>query len=102
MSLLYTSSYGDPNHPTILFLHGGGAAPTLVVAGQGEYKVVHQSVRDAAIAIPGAQARLVHHTTKLSLSQQHTWSMTAPELYNRTVRAWIEGQPLPQELQELK
>jgi pimeloyl-ACP methyl ester carboxylesterase len=76
-------------------------APTLVVAGQSEYKGMHLSVRDVAAAIPGAQARLVHHTRKLSLSEQHNWSMTTPELFTRTVRAWLEGQPLPLELQEL-
>jgi pimeloyl-ACP methyl ester carboxylesterase len=78
-----------------------GSAPTLVVAGRSEYKVVHQSVRDVASAIPGAQARLVHHAKRMSLSQEHNWSMTAPELFTRTVRAWIEGQPLPDELKPL-
>jgi hypothetical protein len=76
-------------------------SPTLVVAGQSEYKVVHQSVRDVVAAIPAAQARLVHHTRKLSLSEQHNWSMTTPELFTRTVRAWIEGQSLPEELKPL-
>ena len=77
-------------------------APTLVLAGSNEYKVMDQSVRDVAAAIPGAQARLVHHTRKLSMAEEHNWSMTAPELFNQTVRAWIEDQPLPVELQELK
>ena len=76
-------------------------APTLVVAGSKEYKVMHQSVCDVAAAIPGAQARLVHHAQKMTLSQEHNWSMTAPDLFTRTVLAWIEGQPLPPELQEL-
>ena len=26
MNMLYTSVHGDPSHPTILFLHGGGGA----------------------------------------------------------------------------
>jgi hypothetical protein len=81
---------------------GKVAAPTLVVAGWREYKVMHQSVSDVAAAIPGAQARLVHHTQKLSIGEEHNWSMTAPELFTRMVRAWIEGQPLPTELQELE
>jgi pimeloyl-ACP methyl ester carboxylesterase len=76
-------------------------APTLVVAGLNEYKVMRQSVRDVAAAIPSAHACLVHHPNKLSLSRQHNWSMTAPELFTRTVRTWIEGQQLPSELQEL-
>ena len=77
-------------------------SPTLVVGGRKEYKVMHQSIRDVAAAIPGAQACLVHHTRKLSLSEEHNWNMTAPELFTRTVQAWIEGQPLPSELKELK
>ena len=70
---------------------GKVTAPTLVVAGLNEYKVMHQSVWDVAAAIPGAHACLVHHPNKLSLAEQHNWSMTTPELFTRTVRAWIEG-----------
>ena len=76
-------------------------APTLVVAGRSEYKVIHQSVRDVAAAIPGAHACLMHRANKMSLAEQHNWNMNAPELFTRTVRAWIEGQPLPSELQEM-
>jgi pimeloyl-ACP methyl ester carboxylesterase len=77
------------------------AAPTLVIAGRKEYKVMHQSVRDIAAVIPGAKAFLVHHTRNFSLSQEHNWNMTAPDLFNRTIRAWIEEQPLPDELKPL-
>lgn len=80
---------------------GRVTAPTLVVGGLKEYQVMRQSIRDVAAAIPGAQACLVHHTRKLSLSEEHNWSMTAPELFTRTVRAWIEGQLLPAELEPL-
>ena len=76
-------------------------APTLVVAGRKEYKVMHQSVRDIAGAIPGSKGCLVNHTGKMSLAEEHNWSMTAPELFTRTVRAWIERQPLPEELKLL-
>ena len=77
------------------------AAPTLVVAGRKEYKGMQQSVRDVTAAIPGAKGCLVQHTRKMSMAEEHNWSMTAPELFTRTVRAWIEGQPLPSELLEL-
>jgi pimeloyl-ACP methyl ester carboxylesterase len=77
-------------------------APTLVVGGRKEYKIMHQSIKDVAAAIPGAQAYLVHHTKRMPLNEEHNWNLTAPELFTRTVRAWIEGQPLPSELQELK
>jgi pimeloyl-ACP methyl ester carboxylesterase len=77
-------------------------APTLVVAGRNEYKVMRLSVRDVTAAIPAAKGCLVQHTRKVSMAEEHNWSMTTPELFTHTVRAWIEGQPLPSELQELK
>jgi pimeloyl-ACP methyl ester carboxylesterase len=76
-------------------------SPTLVVGGRKEYKIVHDSIRDVTAAIPGARGCLVHHTHKFSLGQEHNWNMTAPELFTRTVRAWIEHQPLPEELEPL-
>lgn len=77
-------------------------SPTLVVGGRKEYKIMHQSVKDVAAAIPGARGYLVSHTKKMSLSEEHNWSMTAPELFTRMVRAWIEGQPLLEELKPLR
>jgi pimeloyl-ACP methyl ester carboxylesterase len=80
---------------------GGVTSPVLVVGGRKEYKIMHQSIRDVAAAIPGGRGYLVHHTKKMSLNEEHNWNMTAPELFSRTVRAWIEGQPLPEELKPL-
>jgi pimeloyl-ACP methyl ester carboxylesterase len=76
-------------------------SPTLVVGGKKEYKVMHQSIRDVAAAIPGAGSYLVHHTQKISLSEEHNWNMTTPELFTSMTRAWIEGRPLPEELELL-
>lgn len=73
-------------------------APTLVVAGKKEYGIMRQSVRDVAAAIPSAKGYLVAHPQRLSLAQEHNWNLAAPELFTRTVRAWITGQPLPKEL----
>jgi hypothetical protein len=73
----------------------------LVVGGLREYKIMHQSIQDVAAAIPGAKGYLVQHTRRMSLSEEHNWNMSAPELFTRTVRAWIEGQPLPEELKPL-
>jgi len=74
-------------------------APTLVVAGKKEYGIMRQSVRDVAAAIPGAKGCLVAHSRRLSLAEEHNWNLAVPDLFNRTVRAWITGQPLPGELQ---
>ena len=64
--------------------------------------MIRNSIRDVATAIPGAQARLVVHARKMSVAGEHNWSMTTPDLFTRSVRAWIEDQPLPVELKELK
>ncbi len=74
-------------------------APTLVVAGKKEYAQMRASVADIAGAIPSAQGYLVAHPKSLSLAEEHNWSMTAPELFNQTVRAWITDSPLPAFLQ---
>jgi len=81
---------------------GAVTARVLTVCGAGEYEAMKLSTRDIADAIPGATAREVRHPQKLSLAQQHNWSMTAPEVFSAMVRAWIEGAPLPTELAELR
>jgi pimeloyl-ACP methyl ester carboxylesterase len=75
--------------------------PTQVVAGKGEYGAMKQSARDLAAALPNARGYLVTHRQKLSLAQQHNWNLNAPDLFTRTVRAWIEDKPLPDELKPL-
>jgi pimeloyl-ACP methyl ester carboxylesterase len=77
-------------------------APTLVVGGWKEYKIMHRSIKDVAAAIPGARGYLVRHTKRMALNEEHNWNLTAPELFTRTVRAWLRDQPLPSELEELK
>jgi hypothetical protein len=72
--------------------------PVLVVAGKNEYKAMTQSVGDIVAALPNAKGYLVQHSRRMSLAQEHNWSITTAELFTRTVRAWIEDQPLPEEL----
>lgn len=76
-------------------------APTLVVAGKNEYGVMRQSVRDIANTIPTAKGFLASYSRKLSLSEEHNWNITVPDLFNRMIRAWITNQPLPAELQPI-
>lgn len=75
------------------------ASPVLVVAGKREYKAMTQSVGDIVAALPNARGGLIHHTRKLSLAEEHNWSITTPTLFTRTARAWIEGLPLPDEFE---
>jgi hypothetical protein len=36
-----------------------------------------------------------------SAAQEHNWPLNAPELCARVIKAWVFGQPLPDELIEL-
>lgn len=76
-----------PNAATI-------ACPTLLVAGEHEHPLIHQSLEVTAATLPHAEARIAPDVG-------HGWSGEAPELFARTVRAWISDAPLPAELQPL-
>ncbi len=76
--------------------------PTLVVAGKREYSMMRQSVGDIAAAMPNAKGFLIAHPQKLSLAEEHNWNLAAPDLFTRTVRAWITDQPLPAALQPMQ
>lgn len=77
---------------------GAVQVPTLVVCGQNEYAAMRQSARDLAAALPNAQAYEVAHAKRMSLAEEHNWNLTAPDLFNHMLRAWLTGQPLPAEL----
>ena len=72
--------------------------PTLVIVGRQEYPEMIQSGRDLVNTLPNATGRMVNLGSSASLGKEHNWSMNAPELFSRTVRAWLTGQPLPNEL----
>jgi pimeloyl-ACP methyl ester carboxylesterase len=72
--------------------------PVLVVAGKKEYRQMIESAHDLLAALPRATGRQVSLGPNSSLGQEHNWSMTNPDLFARTVRAWVTDQPLPSEL----
>jgi pimeloyl-ACP methyl ester carboxylesterase len=76
--------------------------PVLVAVGKLEYKQMIQSGRDLLGVLPKAQGVMVSLGEGSSLAKEHNWAMTAPDLFNATVKAWIEDRPLPQELLPLK
>jgi len=76
-------------------------APTLVLAGKKEYAAMKQSVRDLVLALPNAKGGLINLGKKFSMANEHNWALSTPELFAQTVRAWIEGKPLPSEINEL-
>ncbi|MCL4562163.1 MAG: alpha/beta hydrolase [Chloroflexi bacterium] len=73
-------------------------APVLVVVGSKEYAAMIQSGRDLLAALPNATGRMVSLGKGASMAQEHNWSMNAPELFTRMVRAWVSGEALPEEL----
>ena len=62
--------------------------PTLVLGGQKELKVVHDSVRDLAAALPDARGYLIS-------GADHAYIFQEPEKFAGIVRAWISDKPLP-------
>jgi pimeloyl-ACP methyl ester carboxylesterase len=76
-------------------------SPVLIVFGKNEYGVMRQSARDLAKAIPNSRAYEVVHPGKMSTAEEHNWNMTAPDLFNRMLRAWMGAQPLPPELRPI-
>jgi pimeloyl-ACP methyl ester carboxylesterase len=76
-------------------------APVLICCGRKEFKAVRQSTVDLATALPHACAILVDPQGKLPLGYEHAWNLNLPDLFNRTVRAWIEDKPLPDEFGQI-
>ncbi len=73
---------------------GHAASPTLVLAGEREHGLIRQSIPELVKALPKAQGCLVPGVG-------HGWSGEAPELFARTVEAWVSGEALPAELRSL-
>lgn len=69
-------------------------APVLVAVGEKEYDVVRQSALDLARMLPRGRAVRVQ-------AAGHNWPLEMPHLFNRALRDWLAGQPLPVELAPL-
>ena len=76
--------------------------PTLVVAGLHEYRVMKESVRQLAAALPNAKTKLIDLGKGSSLRLEHNWAMNAPEQFAQTVRTFINGDRLPGVLRPLE
>jgi pimeloyl-ACP methyl ester carboxylesterase len=66
-------------------------APSRVLVGEKEPSLMRRSARELSASMAGGTAYMVR-------GMIHNWPLAAPELFNRTVRAWLRGQPLPAEL----
>lgn len=69
--------------------------PILFIAGEKELKETHESNRMLAKMMPHAQCRVAP-------KMGHGWLSEAEELHCRMVDAWINDQPLPPELLNMK
>ena len=61
------------------------------MAGEKEVSNVLKSQPVLVQNIPGAVGRIAPKVG-------HVWSAEAPKLFSRTLRSWVEDQPLPGEL----
>jgi len=90
MVRIYQENMGVGLPPELARVH----VPALVLVGEQEPCLSRSSARRLAHAIPGARGYVVPGVG-------HTWNLQAPELFNRTLRAWVSDQPLPPELAPL-
>jgi hypothetical protein len=74
--------------------------PVLVVTGSKEYKHMKESARDLLSVLPHAHGVVVDLGRNATLAQEHNWALTVPELFSKTIAAFIEDKPLPTELKE--
>jgi pimeloyl-ACP methyl ester carboxylesterase len=65
---------------------GAVEVPTLVVAGGRESDAIRRSVERIPAVMPVADGRIVPGVG-------HGWNVEAPDLFNATVRAWLEEPP---------
>jgi len=77
------------------------STPTLIVVGRKEFAAMHRSAHELAEALPQSKALQLSLGRSATLAREHNWALTEPDLFAETVRAWIEGQPLPPELRDL-
>jgi len=69
----------------------GSASPVLALAGEQENIRVLDSLYFVLKALPNAQACKIP-------GGRHAWTSEQPELWARTLRAWLRQEPLPDEL----
>ena len=60
-----------------------------------------QSVRDLVAALPDATGGLINLGKKFSMANEHNWALATPELFAQTIRVWINGKDMPEEIENL-
>jgi len=72
----------------------GSDIETLVLVGSRETIPAKSAARRIAKTIPGARGFYVK-------GAGHVWNLQLPDLFNRTLRDWIERRPMPDDLAPL-
>jgi len=67
---------------------------TLVLVGQKERAIMHKSAKALLQTLPNSTGCVVNN-------MPHNWSLVNPELFNSTVKAFIENGALPPGLSEI-
>lgn len=75
--------------------------PALIVCGSHEYKAMKDSARNLHSKLNGSQFFQINLGKASNLASEHNWAMTAPQAFANTIRNWLNGQPLPDELSVL-
>ena len=68
--------------------------PTLIAVGQQEAFVIKHDAYEMRRSLHGARGVLVPGVG-------HFWNLEAPDLFTKTLRAWIQNEPLPANLTQL-
>lgn len=63
--------------------------PVLIAMGETEVELVHESAEDLNKCLPNSK---IFKAPGL----YHVWNLQSPELFNQTVRAWLNDKELPQ------
>jgi pimeloyl-ACP methyl ester carboxylesterase len=76
--------------------------PALVVVGEKEYGVMKRSARELLAKLPNSKGAMVSLGKGSRLAAEHNWAITAPDLFNRTLLAFLEDRSLPEGLKPLE
>lgn len=63
-------------------------APVLVMTGEKDYKIIKESASDLVKIFPNSRAAV-------ALKVGHLWNLESPELFNKTLMAWLTEHELP-------
>ena len=72
--------------------------PVLLIAGAHETVDIQPTNKLLNRLLPNSRSVTIKAELGWSAPEEHNWPLKVPELCARTIRAWVNGQPLPPEL----